>query len=1420
MTTKIRSLFMLSLLLLLAAAGAQAQGYKDVTSYIQNADQAASGGWAYTRQTTGGETKTWSAINKAYSGSYDSEIYAGDPLAYTTFSATQTITLPRGTYHLIGKAFKRDVPSVVLFAETGGQRSAVEVASVYWQFSSTTPTDKSPSTMDAAAKAFNGNMYLNDLAFTVETDEAEVTIGYAGEFTAARQWFIFGGMTLYQVQDEVSMTFPVDVTPSLNRSRESYTGLTGRYANANVYIHEKYSGSNFPVGDLVYQTFAGLENGIYEVVINANASKANGVGTLPSADPYVYAGGTSATVHAVEQSAVSTVGEYVLSRVTVTDGTLRVGLYNQAEGGNWALFNVKSVKYCGVDLTALVESYEELLATAKALKTQDKVMQQTVKTELDEAIDAAETDVNTDSREWLETIISRLSAAISRAQESSLLYEGDILLAVNGMKAQSTSDDVRAAVQARYDQRLYATEAEVYDYYQQQEMAALPKQPDTDYTSVIINPGFELGNTDGWTVKTKGDDTGVRSTASSLYAYSGTEGDYLFNTWAPRVTTLDVSQTVSGLPNGYYTVSAQVAGYGDASPIALTANRTMVTVRPTNTDVDAEVTNGHELLAEQVVVTDGTLTITVSNTGKGYTFFKADAFKLTLTGLYEPLDNYIDLAYEVNLENEAVSQFLSTAPYDEAAPSVIADYATDVAARYDQPRVASVDIPLHGTEATLTLTAAASYNATTSQTFTVPAGSVVYDLPNLLPQCTYYYKVEAEGETIASGTITTSGHLRMMKAEGIANMRDLGGWLTTDGLRLRYGKLYRGSELAAGKTYTATEADLAMLKALDVAAEIDLREDIDFAAGNMSASAIEGATYYYANLSRWGEDALNLDTERFKAAFHTMLTTLKAGHAAYFHCIFGADRTGCLAFLTEGLLGLPVDQLYKDYELTSFSTAGLREKAGIDHKLQYIRNLPGASLQEQFFNYWRGAVGISDADLLDFISIMIDGESAITTTPPQPLWSAVLPPTVPDGEYYLYLPTYGQFLGRGFNWGTRAACDNYGVPATIRTNGVGVTTIQYLDNGYYLGSDGYADKAAYYNTVSWHAEQHDGHLVLKSHNGLYLAMSDNGSLADGGSSTVSVVGGFAADISSATPIELKTAEEQKALVAATHHASTLAAFQAAGIDMADTDDPEAVLSAAGYTVIEHAAAISSATTGSTTDWVLSEPYAHGETDNYGNAYNVGDYGGELYQKNGSVSQTITVPWAGLYRLTLNALYRQGTNADCYAIGQRGYELSNAYVSIIEPSAPLGSPRQSAPLGLPERASTPAPLGSPGQAIYIAQIPSWYSDCLDSATPNTTAEAKALMEEGRYGVELYAYIGDSKQATITVHVPNFTPWGWCLFNNFALTTYVKDTVDNSGNLGIAYTTEKKYAPTYNAAGQRVTPEFKGLVIENGKKKIRK
>ena len=43
------------------------------------------------------------------------------------------------------------------------------------------------------------------------------------------------------------------------------------------------------------------------------------------------------------------------------------------------------------------------------------------------------------------------------------------------------------------------------------------------------------------------------------------------------------------------------------------------------------------------------------------------------------------------------------------------------------------------------------------------------------------------------------------------------------------------------------------------------------------------------------------------------------GKSIYFHCRIGADRTGTLAYILEGLLGVVDEERLQDYELTFFS---------------------------------------------------------------------------------------------------------------------------------------------------------------------------------------------------------------------------------------------------------------------------------------------------------------------------------------------------------------------------------------------------------------------------------------------------------------------------------------------------------------------
>jgi len=142
----------------------------------------------------------------------------------------------------------------------------------------------------------------------------------------------------------------------------------------------------------------------------------------------------------------------------------------------------------------------------------------------------------------------------------------------------------------------------------------------------MTNPSFETGDLTGWKVTTSGSDTGLQSTTNTKYAMEKSDGAWLFNTWSGSKTTLDIShEQITDLPRGKYTVKGIFGGYADASTIDLTAND--VTSKLDMSDKTA-ATVGYENSVETEVTSAGTLDISVSNTGLGSTFFKADDFHL------------------------------------------------------------------------------------------------------------------------------------------------------------------------------------------------------------------------------------------------------------------------------------------------------------------------------------------------------------------------------------------------------------------------------------------------------------------------------------------------------------------------------------------------------------------------------------------------------------------------------------------------------------------------------------------------------------------------------------------------------------------------------------------------------------------------
>ena len=245
------------------------------------------------------------------------------------------------------------------------------------------------------------------------------------------------------------------------------------------------------------------------------------------------------------------------------------------------------------------------------------------------------------------------------------------------------------------------------------------------------------------------------------------------------------------------------------------------------------------------------------------------------------------------------------------------------------------------------------------------------DIYNLLPSTTYYWKVAGDRSDMSDTSVfkTEDLSVRLIYAEGTSNIRDLGGW-NADGSFVNYGKIYRGNQLNGYGNWgdnKLTEEGLKTFKDdLKIRTEIDLRtQNKDDA--NQTTNYVDATfPYYKCTIGQYTDifealvwnalpndgntksdtvenknDARRLsyatgnairNENAMKRSLKTVFEVLadESNYPVYIHCNAGADRTGTVAFLINGLLGVSEADLIRDFELTSFSkVSGLRYRSEI-----------------------------------------------------------------------------------------------------------------------------------------------------------------------------------------------------------------------------------------------------------------------------------------------------------------------------------------------------------------------------------------------------------------------------------------------------------------------------------------------------------
>lgn len=231
--------------------------------------------------------------------------------------------------------------------------------------------------------------------------------------------------------------------------------------------------------------------------------------------------------------------------------------------------------------------------------------------------------------------------------------------------------------------------------------------------------------------------------------------------------------------------------------------------------------------------------------------------------------------------------------------------------------------------------------------------------------------------TDAAGTLKPLDALRWIRTRDNSaeawNVRDLGGW-ACDGGTVKYGLLIRGGKLSA--------ADRAVLVGeLGVQHDLDLRGREGGGSGDepdMTESPL-GSDVWYTRTQQYAWYALE-PVATWQAYLRCVIDAVTHREPVYFHCTAGADRTGTLACVLEGLLGMSQSDIDKDYELTTFysgsgsdATARRRNESDWKGLINAINAVSGDTFRDKCVHFAVGTCGMSLADINAYRAAMTNG---------------------------------------------------------------------------------------------------------------------------------------------------------------------------------------------------------------------------------------------------------------------------------------------------------------------------------------------------------------------------------------------------------------------------------------------------------------
>lgn len=177
---------------------------------------------------------------------------------------------------------------------------------------------------------------------------------------------------------------------------------------------------------------------------------------------------------------------------------------------------------------------------------------------------------------------------------------------------------------------------------------------------------------------------------------------------------------------------------------------------------------------------------------------------------------------------------------------------------------------------------------------------------------------------------------RLIPLEGCFNFRDIGGYPTRDGRRVRWRQLFRSDGLHA-----LTPADVrALREEVALGQIVDLRSTSELRSEGRGLLAHEPIAFHHVPLfdgdaaGQRRDDAEITLADRYvllaefaaERIARVVVTLAAAPGPAVFHCAAGKDRTGVVSAVLLGLLGVADEIIVADYAATQESLEAIVDR--------------------------------------------------------------------------------------------------------------------------------------------------------------------------------------------------------------------------------------------------------------------------------------------------------------------------------------------------------------------------------------------------------------------------------------------------------------------------------------------------------------